>query len=319
MTHLSQPGQEILKVAESLARQLFGPTLRALEFVPRGVMNHKFKVTLQGGESFTIRIYPPTREHLVDYEPDLMGRCAGAGLPVPKVLVDSRSGPGVGRSYTVYRWVEGVPLDQRLPNLAPRPLTQITQDLLHFLQGLARLPVAGYGDLLSASRASFHTRSEFFAAAISDCQSALTRGHPDRETLIRLSSLLQKAGAAMTPEQPVLAWGDVSPENILLDPADRIVGVIDFEGTLAGDFSLTLGYAYARFFQTPFFEALSDVWPKNGHPPAGDHIKIYAALRALRLAPFATGPMPTGHPRTPLRQVLPGLQYLLEEIKKHDH
>lgn len=311
----SAPAREtVASSAKALGQALFADKVRAVEIVPRGVMNHKFRVALEGGEYFILRLYPPLRERVVEYEPDLLRRCNSAGLPVPDVLVDSRVGPEVGWAYTVYRWLPGVPLDERLPALGTDALTVIAHELLGFLHRLARLPVVGHGDLVSATAARFTTRRDFFQTVISEAEPGVTGSNWEPGAFTRLTRWLNEAALAVPEGQPVLAWGDLSPENILLDPHDRIAGIIDFEGTMAGNFCLTLGYAYARLMDTRFFDALRRIWPGAGEPNIDRATEVYAVLRALRLARFANTPMPTGCARRPLGQVLPGFQHLLRKM-----
>jgi aminoglycoside phosphotransferase (APT) family kinase protein len=299
--------------AKALAHELFGRRVLGIDYIPRGVMNHKFKVRLLDGEACVIRVYPPFRERVVQYEPDLLKRCETAGFPVPKVVLDSRSGPDVGLSYTVYRWIPGVPLDERLPLLDGKRLVALAQQVVSFLAEFARLEISGYGELVTATQARFGTWAEFLEATVAESSSTAERTPMGMETMTGLLAFGQEAAGALRDRKSVLAWGDVSPENILLDASDRVAGLVDFEGAMAADFSLTLGYCYARYFGTPFFEALRNVWPVKEDQRVLD---FYALLRALRLARFAGLQMPTGHPRQSLDQVLPGYREVLKRQQK---
>jgi aminoglycoside phosphotransferase (APT) family kinase protein len=303
------------KSALALARELFGQKVLYVDSIARGVINHKFKVTLLDGESYAIRFYPPSREQVVNYEPDVLRRCATAGLPVPKVFTDSRFGPGAGLNYTIYHWVQGVPLDERLPSLDRHCVTSLATELVSYLRRLAELEITGYGDLISATQAKFSTWTAFLGATFSEFESAEIKSPWDRETMKMLQIFWEGVVSAWSVLKPVLAWGDLSPENILLDTEDKIAGLIDFEGTIAADFSLTIGYCYARHFNTPFFDALWNIWPKEGIRPLDQTIQFYAILRGLRLARFASLRLPTGRARDSVDQVLPGFREVLTKLR----
>ncbi len=312
-----EPSKAAFESAQTLVEHLFGQKFRRVAFVPRGVMNHKFKVTLADGDAYAIRVYPPNREQVVGYEPDLLRRCEAAGLSIPKVMIDSRSGPAVGHCYTVYHWIEGYPLDERLPFIDETRLGIIMQELMRFLARFARLEVTGYGELVSATHARFSTWRDFLETVLTESLHPRRKNPWGSETFKKLKALIKGAAAAAPECEPVLTWGDISPENIILDAEDHIAGIVDFEGVLAADFALTLGYCYARYFNTPFFEALMKVWPKNQRRNIDCDFQFFSVLRALRLGQFASIPMPTGYPRQPVEQVLPGFRQTLGQMHQY--
>jgi len=315
MTDFPSPGKAVCDCVQALASKLFGQTVGSIEFVPRGVMNHKFKVTLRDDSAYGFRFYPSGRERIVNFEPDLISRYAAVGLPVPKVLTDSRSGPAVGQCYMVYHWIEGQPMDKRMPFLRPNQLTLIARELVEFLKSFTRLPVAGFGELESATKARYRTWREFLETSLAESLTAPGGNQWDQETVKIFKAAVELAASAAPEQKPVLAWGDISPENIVLDDQDRIAGMLDFEGTLAADFSLTIGYCQARFLNTPFFESLWRAWPKNERGSSDQTLQILALLRGLRLARFAGSPLPTGQARKPLGQILPGFPEALNRLR----
>jgi aminoglycoside phosphotransferase (APT) family kinase protein len=301
--------------AHTLARELFGSRLERVDLIPRGVMNHKFKVSLLDGDSYLIRFYPPAQAKIVDYEPDLLGRCFQAGLPTPIVVSDSRSGPAVGHSYLVYRWMHGVSLVDRLPALDPPALERIVLELVSILQRIARLEIAGYGDLVTSTQARFGTWAAFLETTLSELRSSSAATLWGPKTVAALETAWSKSPAWPQERKPVLVLGDISPENILLDAADKIVGLIDLEASFAADFSLTLGYCHARFYNTPFFNALRRVWPREENLDLDQAVQFYTILRGFRLVRFAGTKMPTGHPRDAVENILPGFGEVMKQLR----
>jgi hypothetical protein len=91
-------------------------------------------------------------------------------------------------------------------------------------------------------------------------------------------------------------------------------GLIDFESCLSGDPLTTLGYCFAAHGNDPLCGALLNAWPETLDTAAWERILFYSILRALRLAPYADRPLPTGHPRDPLLQIFPGVKLALDML-----
>lgn len=287
--------------------------------IRRGVMTIKYAVELSAGQRLVVRFYPPSRAHVINYEPDVLGRCARAGVPVPDVISDSRSGIRSPLPFLVYRMIDGVPLAERLISLDQHGLATIAGDITAQLMAIGRLPMTGYGDLLTAERARFGTWQEFVWTTI---QEAVRIGQRQRlfgeGALTPLTTILERVERCLPATAPSLTWGDVSPENILVDRDDRLAGLIDFEGALSADPTLNLGFCYARYVGTPFFDAILRAWP---HPLQADdwqRVYLYAAVRGLRIVPYASGPLPTGLPRSALEEVLPGFRTALAALNATD-
>jgi aminoglycoside phosphotransferase (APT) family kinase protein len=227
--------------------------------------------------------------------------------------MDSRTGPDAPLTYLVYRMIPGVSMQSRLGRLSERDLLQIFRTLLQQIDALARIPVAGFGDLRGAGHGAFASLQAFVAAALKDGLSAIGAKRELSPTMIRQ---IQSIGAAVQElgfqERPSLCWGDISPDNIILDDRDQLVGLVDFEGALAAEHELHLGFLRSRYFGTAVYEAFVSSW-QRGYGPATPRAALYVVLRALRLLPYAHLPLPTGVPRKALLSFLPGLRSAIEE------
>ena len=128
----------------------------------------------------------------------------------------------------------------------------------------------------------------------------------DENLLTSIEVLFNKSKAIQTDIENRLTWGDISPENIILDEDKNIAGIIDFEGVISGDILLNLGYSYAGYYGTKFFQSLLNVWPEELTENDWRRIKTYCIIKVLRIARYAHKPLPTGHHRDQLTQFLPG-------------
>src|SRR5437868_2572025 len=95
----------LCEAAVSIIGALIGRATAA-ERIQRGVMTFKYTVVSGGGARFIVRFYPPGREDVVEYEPDVVRRCRSGGLRVPEVIADSRSGPPAPLAYMAYRMID---------------------------------------------------------------------------------------------------------------------------------------------------------------------------------------------------------------------
>jgi aminoglycoside phosphotransferase (APT) family kinase protein len=278
-----------------------------------GFMNWKFEVALCSGELFIVRFYPKERTHLVAFEPDLMRNCRAQGMLVPEVVADSRSGPESPWAYTVYRKLTGITLSSRLKDLDSRKLATLSEDVYRQLHLMSRLPVQGFGELQDArhgSNANWHDFvSETFAAGISQ---ALRLNLIPRTKIAQLEFVHSRIKSFSSPSPPAIAWGDVSPDNLIVDEADRLVGLIDFEGALAAELCLNFGYLAAAHPASEFSRALNAAW--NADAAQRLRADLYSVMRALRIMQHSDKPLPVGKARDPIASFLPGFLPSLSQL-----
>jgi hypothetical protein len=103
-------------------------------------------------------------------------------------------------------------------------------------------------------------------------------------------------------------------DNLIVQPADSLVGVVDFEGVLSADALLGLGYCYAAYGPTGFFGDLAHAWATPLSDNETRRVEMYAVLRGVRLARFAHLPLPTGGPREPVEKRFPGFVMALRSL-----
>lgn len=279
-----------------------------------GVMTFKFDLRAQDGQSYIARFYPPGRAHVVDYEPELIRLCRSSGMKVPEVLATSRDGPAAKLPYMIYRKLPGAAIGDRCDSLSDESLRAINRFLVDQLEILGGIRVAGFGDLESARHARFASWREF----VGECfrlgiDSALSGGLVPLRMAERFEELSRQVHRFERGGPSVLCWGDISPENIIVDPSGCAVGLVDFEGVVAADASLNLGYLRARYESTRFYASFADNWAGAHKADVSARAAFYVVLRALRLLSHGREPMPTGASRDRIERFLPGLGGALEE------
>jgi len=310
------PDQALERRAGALVRTITGSAPAKVDRIPKGVMTVKLKVETQSGESYVVRFYPPSRSYVVEYEAPVMALLGrDKRLPVPELVASSSRGPSAELAYLVYRFVPGRSLRERLAVLDRGALDRLTDQLVSAIREMASYPVSGFGDLEDAGHARYpdwlgFVESSFQAGARAVRELALLPAH--RQAQLQRISIAAKAFEPTGEGR--LVWADASPDNILLDERDRLAAIIDFESLLAVEPVASLGYVFAGHRDTAYFQSLWDAWPAADASRLQERTAFYALLRALRIAPYAGEPLPTGGARTPLPILLPGLLDALDRL-----
>ena len=294
--------------ARRLVRSVTGHPVTRIKKLPHGMSTFKFSVRSTSGASFIVRFYPRCRSRVVEYEPDLLRRASEAGAKVPEVVADSRTGPEAELGYMIYVMIPGVALSQRYAHLTPRRQEKIAAQIVQSMLSLEQVKMAGYGELVDGCRASCTSWPEFVQTTFAEGLRAVRKNRLLPGEAIRdLEWIAAASKGWLTRVPPKLVWADVSLGNVIVNDKDEFGGLIDFEGALSADRLLSLGYCRARYDEGRFYKTLVQAWPE----PLGENrrrrVELYAILRALRLAPFAHEPLPTGHRRDALGSIFPGM------------
>ena len=159
-------------------------------------------------------------------------------VPVPEHV--GRAGEA-GRAFVGYRRLEGRPLGAAPP---PGP----------WLDGLALFIRSLHGTDVQAAVDAGVPLCDYAFAATEDELRAGTAEHEYGRDLERLSTLPSAVAVdlerslerhlAAPCATPALLHGELSGEHVLLDPAGRISGIIDFNGMIVGDPARDLLYLY---------------------------------------------------------------------------
>ena len=303
--------------AGRIVGELLGSQPRAVKFIRQGLMTFKVRVTTQQGERVIVRFYPPRRGSVVNQEPDLLARCRAAGVPVPQVIGDSRTGPTSELAYVAYYMIEGATLSSRLPTCTPSQISDLARDLAGQLSNFDAIEFRGAGEIVNSVIAQDHSWESFVDNSMRIGLEAVRR-HAllDSNSIDQLTRIVDRGIEGRAQGMHSLVWGDINFGNILVDADYRIAGLIDFESCLSGDPLATLGYCLAAQGHDAFVAQLLRTWPEQLGRHEVETVLLYALLRALRLARYAHLPLPTGYARDPLTEIFPGITLALDELSR---
>lgn len=300
--------------AERIVSDVSGRGIRVAQAILRGLMTFKYLVETVDQERFIVRFYPPGRESVLNCEPDLLAHCRRAGVPVPVVVADARTGPKSTLAYVVYRLIEGTTLSEALPHLTTPQAQVLASQLATCLFELRQVELNGYGELITGDSAADQSWGAFVTRSFESGIESLEQSRLiDSSSLLRLQQFVDTT-RDVDWQSSQLVWGDISFANIIVDSSGHLAGLIDFESSLSGDPLATLGYCFACHGDHPFWETLVDRWPETFDDAARERILLYALLRGLRLAPYLDRPLPTGRPRDPLFEIFPGVELAINRL-----
>jgi aminoglycoside phosphotransferase (APT) family kinase protein len=184
-------------------------------------------VTFRLGEEMLVRLpsaddYVPGVRKEQRWLPVLAGQLP---LPVPELLGVGEPARDFPRPWSVYRWIDGVPVTGQ----TVRDLPEFAADLADFLAALYRIDPAG------GPPPGPHNffRGGSLAVYDGETQEALValEGHIDTALA---AEVWQAAAEATWPGRPVWFHGDAQPGNLLIN-AGRLCAVIDFGTCGVGD------------------------------------------------------------------------------------
>ena len=311
----SSGGTNLPCEASRIVAELLGGKVNSVQTIRRGLMTFKFLVKREGGQRVIVRFYPSIRASVVNQEPDLLARCYNVGIPVPRVIADSRTGPSSELAYIVYHMIEGSPLFEHLATFDSDQQSSLAASIALQLYNLRDIKFEGCGALKTGHIALDSTWDMFVEHSLRDGMKAV-RKHSllDKIMTIELQRIVNRGFPTCRQSKHSLVWGDINFENIIVDSTSRLAGLIDFESCLSGDPLATLGYCFAAHGTETFCSKVLNAWPE----PLGIQelrlVFFYAVLRSLRLACYAHLPLPTGYARDPLTSIFPGLIPALKKL-----
>ena len=264
---------DIGQVRAMLSPILGDAGIREAAPVEGGLINTLYRVTLDRGDAvYALRVYAGGCA-VFDRERQILSRLATA-LPVPEVLLADAS----AQPYLVYRWIEGMTLNDFRRQSTPDALLTLAEPLGRLLARIASLS-------LDSPSIQVETR---LAQADEQLRAGLARERLDGELADRLRGLL--AGNALFFEHGRgLVHGDLGGRNLLVKPTSRneweISGVIDWETAAAGSALWDVGslFRYSRRYSPDFREFFEQGYRAGGGELPPDWWRIARLLDATRL------------------------------------
>jgi aminoglycoside phosphotransferase (APT) family kinase protein len=231
----------LVKVAPGELARLVGAELTAIERVDGGLTNTIHRVVTAAGEAFAVKHYAGGEQAFTD-EVATLRRLAGI-LPVPEIVTVEPA-----RHAVVYRWIDGIPLDDCRRIQPPAAFASLAEPLGRLLAWLARTDppddawqVAAIVAQTEAQLASGRAR-ERLGPQLADAMRRVLDGARDR----------------LAWGTPCLSHGDLSARNILVQHAMgerwRIGGVIDWEAEAAASPLVDIGslFRYVQRYDAQF-------------------------------------------------------------------
>ncbi|MDQ3364338.1 MAG: aminoglycoside phosphotransferase family protein [Myxococcota bacterium] len=230
----------LIEVTRGELTELAGEPITRTEPVNGGLTNTLHKVWLASGSVLVIKHHAGGPEPFQD-EVATIARLAGI-LPVPEVVRTDTT-----RRAIVYRWVEGITIDECRRKQPPAAFASLAEPLGRFLAWLATVSWTGTWDV---------------APLLARARLQLTEGRARQRLGAPTADVL---AAALADETPALAWGtpclshgDLGGRNMIVQHAMgdrwRIGGVIDWEAAACASPLVDLGSVFrdARRYDAAF-------------------------------------------------------------------
>jgi len=248
------------QIQELLSPLLNGVAMADVERMEGGLVNTLYRVTpADGGASLCLRIFAAGRLPW-ETERNALARVS-ASLPVPEVLLAGRGNSDFSYPYLVYRWIDGITLNELRRKETPAALLSVAEALGGLLAGVASFSFAdgsngepnGVHSMLSPIEALLSINEKMLLSGLARKRlgSALADGMW-RRLEASADRLCKLDGFAR------LVHGDFGGRNILVAPSEgggwRVSGLIDWEGAFSGSPLWDVGslFSYPRRYSENF-------------------------------------------------------------------
>ncbi len=230
----------LINVSREELSELVGEPIVRVEPVDGGLTNTIHKITLTNAQVLVVKHHAggaaPYRDEVAT-----IAKLAGI-LPVPEVVRTDDT-----RRAIVYRWIEGITIDECRRKQPPAAFASLAEPLGRFLAWLATFDWPGTWDA-----------TEFFAAAMKRLAGGHARERLGPQTADALRGAMETAAPRMTWGKPCLSHGDLGSRNMIVQPAMaerwRIGGVIDWEAAACASPLVDVGslFRYSARYDAQF-------------------------------------------------------------------
>lgn len=264
----------------------------SIRFITQGVMTDKYHVHC-GSEEYIVRCYPPSREWLAETEFRYLQLLRACQVLVPRPIFYQMEGIPL----LLYERLQGDTLRNRYNTIPQMERQRLLDEIVDNYQKVSRVSTLGAGRSKGYDSWTNATWIEFL-----DCEIGKTRDvalQTNDTKVVKVCDGMQ-AFLPRISEIKQLVWSDFSMDNIIISPNGHLAGFIDWEGLMAGDPLLGVGYLLAHE-TTTFAE---DIMKYPEYKKHRQIINFYAVLRYIRLYPYLKEALPNGTPRDPIENYL---------------
>jgi aminoglycoside phosphotransferase (APT) family kinase protein len=282
---------ELDQIQVLLSPVLKGAAIASVERVEGGLTNTLYRITpADGGVSLCLRIFAAGR---LSWERELkiLARVS-TSLPVPEALLADCGGTDFCRPYLVYKWIEGITLNECRRQTPPAALLSVAEPLGRLLAGVASF---SFADDLNGAPNGIHEGQSPMEVLLSANKEALLHGLARK----RLGAALADAMCSRLDASAVrvrelehaasLVHGDLSGRNILValdeDGGWRISGLIDWEAAFSGSSLWDVGslFRYPKRYSETFRQRFERGYRDASGALSEDWLRTARLLDATRL------------------------------------
>ena len=232
----------LIDISRDELAELIGEPIAKIEPVDGGLTNTIHKLTLTNAQVLVVKHHAGGAQPYED-EVATIKKLAGI-LPVPEVVRTDNK-----RRAIVYRWIEGITIDECRRKQPPAAFASLAEPLGRFLAWLATFEWPGTWDV-----------EGYVEAAHERLSGGRTRERLGRQMAAALWSAIESAAPHFAWGKPCLSHGDLGGRNMIVQHAMgerwRIGGVIDWEAAACASPLVDIGslFRYSARYDARFVE-----------------------------------------------------------------
>src|SRR5215475_11902328 len=281
---------EIDRIRALLSPLLNGAAIAGVERMEGGLVNTLYRVTpADGGASLCLRIFAGGRLPW-ETERKALARVS-VSLPVPDVLLADSGNSDISYPYLVYRWIEGIMLNEFRRQESPATLLSVAEPLGRLLAGVASF---SFADGPNGEPNGVHSGRSPIEALLSVNEKMLLSGLARKRLGYALADgmwrRLEASADRLCKLDGVarLVHGDFGGRNILVAPSEdggwRVSGLIDWEAAFYGLALWDVGslFRYPRRYSETFSQGFERGYRDAGGTLPEDWLRTARLLDSTR-------------------------------------
>jgi aminoglycoside phosphotransferase (APT) family kinase protein len=220
--------------------------------------NRSFRLVV-GKETYALKLIHPRRAASIAHELAILPYLHARGVPVPEVLAIGCNLPGIPETAILRSYLSGVPASEREHALPPRARTDLLTAMGALLARIHTLPLADVAPFWQFPEDTVHAPVDWATNFVqkkvaSDLAVLLPSGALGNDIYQEMCETLPHWAEVLAAMPITLAplHGDFYLDNLLIDDAGTICGLLDWEAARLGDPLWELARTQmASFAETP--------------------------------------------------------------------